>query len=65
MEDTRSHLETTKVLLVEETHVATVLEDTEEKLHDTATKVIQLALLFLSQSLPVLLCFIINCITNN
>ncbi|XP_062975545.1 kinesin-like protein KIF11 [Elgaria multicarinata webbii] len=33
-EDTQKHLETTKVLLVEEEYVASALENAEEKLHD-------------------------------
>ncbi|XP_062988937.1 kinesin-like protein KIF11 [Elgaria multicarinata webbii] len=40
LEDTQKHLETTKVLLVEEEYVASALENTEEKLHGTATKLL-------------------------
>uniref|UniRef100_A0A8D2J4V5 Kinesin-like protein n=1 Tax=Varanus komodoensis TaxID=61221 RepID=A0A8D2J4V5_VARKO len=40
LEDTQKHLETTKILLEEEEYVASVLEDTEEKLHGTATKLL-------------------------
>lgn len=45
LEDTQKNLETTKVLLVEEEFVSSALEATEEKLHGTATKVLQFTLL--------------------
>ncbi|XP_060097325.1 kinesin-like protein KIF11 isoform X2 [Heteronotia binoei] len=40
LEDTQKHLEVTKTLLAEEVFVASVLEDTEDKLHGTATKLL-------------------------
>ncbi|XP_053168654.1 kinesin-like protein KIF11 isoform X2 [Hemicordylus capensis] len=40
LEDTQKHLETTKILLAEEEYVSSTLEDTEEKLHGTATKLL-------------------------
>nr|XP_056705816.1 kinesin-like protein KIF11 [Euleptes europaea] len=40
LEDTQKHLEVTKTRLAEEVFVASVLEDTEEKLHGTANKLL-------------------------
>ncbi|XP_066476731.1 kinesin-like protein KIF11 [Tiliqua scincoides] len=40
LRDTQKDLETTKVLLVEEEYVSSALETTEEKLHNTATKLL-------------------------
>ncbi|XP_077206378.1 kinesin-like protein KIF11 [Paroedura picta] len=40
LEDTQKHLEVTKTLLAEEVFVTSVLEDTEDKLHGTATKLL-------------------------
>ncbi|XP_042315195.1 LOW QUALITY PROTEIN: kinesin-like protein KIF11 [Sceloporus undulatus] len=40
LEDTQKHLEITKVRLVEEEYVSSNLENTEEKLHGTATKLL-------------------------
>ncbi|CAI5774769.1 KIF11 [Podarcis lilfordi] len=40
LEDTQKHLETTKVLLEEEVYIASALENTEEKLHGTAIKLL-------------------------
>ncbi|XP_055986371.1 kinesin-like protein KIF11 [Sorex fumeus] len=40
LETTQKHLEETKLHLVEETYITSVLENTEEKLHDTASKLL-------------------------
>lgn len=39
LETTQKHLQETKLQLVKEEYVSSALEKTEEKLHDTASKV--------------------------